>query len=201
MRLLFKLNFVGMKRLAIFVSGSGTNMERIGQHFSQHPKIQASLVVCSDPRAAAISRAEKLGIETVVIDKNDFRQGDKLLKLLQEKQIDWLILAGFLWLIPAELVAAFPNRIVNIHPALLPAYGGKGMYGERVHQAVIQNQEKQSGITIHYVNNNYDEGNIVFQQSLTIATNETPESLAQRIHQLEHAFYPEVIEKLVLEND
>ncbi len=96
-------------------------MERIGQHFSQHPKIQASLVVCSDPRAAAISRAEKLGIETVVIDKNDFRQGDKLLKLLQEKQIDWLILAGFLWLIPAELVAAFPNRIVNIHPALLPA--------------------------------------------------------------------------------
>ncbi len=170
MRLLFKLNFVGMKRLAIFVSGSGTNMERIGQHFSQHPpKIQASLVVCSDPpRAAAISRAEKLGIETVVIDKNDFRQGDKLLKLLQEKQIDWLILAGFLWLIPAELVAAFPNRIVNIHPALLPAYGGKGMYGERVHQAVIQNQEKQSGITIHYVNNNYDEAISFFSKALLL---------------------------------
>jgi len=197
--LLFKFNFVAMKRLAIFVSGSGTNMERIGQHFSQHPEIQVALVVCSDPKAAALQRAEKLGIEAVVIDKSDLREGGKLLNLLLEKQIDWLILAGFLWLIPTELVAAFPNRIVNIHPALLPAYGGKGMYGDRVHQSVIQNQEKRSGITIHYVNNNYDEGNIVFQQSLDIAANETPESLAQRIHQLEHRYYPEVIEGLLLE--
>lgn len=176
-------------------------MERIGQHFSQHPEIQVALVVCSDPKAAAITRAEKLGIEAIIIDKSDLREGGKLLKLLQEKQIDWLILAGFLWLIPSELVSAFPNRIVNIHPALLPAYGGKGMYGERVHQAVIQNQEKQSGITIHYVNNNYDEGNIVFQQSLDIAADETSESLAQRIHQLEHKYYPEVIEGLVLEGE
>lgn len=190
-----------MKRLAIFVSGSGTNMERIGQHFSQHPEIEIPLVVCSNAKAAALQRAKKLGIETFTIDKNDFREGIKLLKLLQEKHIDWLILAGFLWLVPAVLVRAFPHRILNIHPALLPAYGGKGMYGEKVHQAVIQNREKQSGITIHYVNNNYDEGNIVFQQGLTIALNETPESLAQRIHQLEHKFYPEVIERLVLEGD
>lgn len=199
--LLLKLNFALMKRLAIFVSGSGTNMERIGQHFSQHPEIKVALMVCSDPKAAALQRAKKLGIEAIVIDKHSFHKGGKLLKLLQEKQIDWLILAGFLWLVPAELVGAFPNRILNIHPALLPAYGGKGMYGEKVHQAVIQNREKQSGITIHYVNNNYDEGNIVFQQSLDIAANETPESLAQRIHQLEHKFYPGVIERLVLEGD
>lgn len=197
--LLFNCTFAAMKRLAIFVSGSGTNMERIGQHFSRHPEIQLALVVCSNPKAAALQRAEKLGVETVVIDKNRLRESGNLLKLLYEKQIDWLILAGFLWLIPTELVRAFPKRILNIHPALLPAYGGKGMYGEKVHQAVIQNREQQSGITIHYVNNNYDEGDIVFQQSLTLAPNETPESLAQRIHQLEYKHYPEVIERLVLE--
>lgn len=199
MLLLFRLTFAAMKRLAIFVSGSGTNMERIGQHFSRHPEIHPALVVCSDPRAAALQRAKNLEIESVIITKSNFREGDILLKLLKEKQIDWLILAGFLWLIPSELVDAFPNRILNIHPALLPAYGGKGMYGEKVHQAVIQNREQQSGITIHYVNDNYDEGNIVFQQSLTLAPDETPESLAQRIHQLEHKHYPEVIERLVLE--
>ncbi|MBZ0243443.1 MAG: phosphoribosylglycinamide formyltransferase, partial [Bacteroidales bacterium] len=168
-------------------------------HFSRHPEIQLALVVCSNPKAAALQRAEKLGVETVVIDKNRLRESGNLLKLLYEKQIDWLILAGFLWLIPTELVRAFPKRILNIHPALLPAYGGKGMYGEKVHQAVIQNREQQSGITIHYVNNNYDEGDIVFQQSLTLAPNETPENLAQRIHQLEYKHYPEVIERLVLE--
>ncbi|MCK9452230.1 MAG: phosphoribosylglycinamide formyltransferase [Bacteroidales bacterium] len=201
MYLIFQLTFAAMKRLAIFVSGSGTNMERIGQHFSRHTEIEVALVVCSNPKAVALQRAKTLGIEAVVIDKSDLREGGKLLKLLQEKQIDWLILAGFLWLVPTELVGAYTNRILNIHPALLPAYSGKGMYGEKVHQAVIQNREKQSGITIHYVNNNYDEGNIVFQQSLDIAADETPESLAQRIHQLEYKHYPEVIESLVLEGD
>jgi phosphoribosylglycinamide formyltransferase-1 len=197
--LIFQLTFAAMKRLAIFVSGSGTNMERIGRHFNRHPEIQLALVVCSNPKAVALQRAENLGVEAVVIDKHRLRESGNLLKLLHEKQIDWLVLAGFLWLIPNELVHAFPNRILNIHPALLPAYGGKGMYGEKVHQAVIQNREQQSGITIHYVNNNYDEGDIVFQQSLTLAPNETPESLAQRIHQLEYKHYPEVIERLVLE--
>ncbi|MDD3638010.1 MAG: formyltransferase family protein, partial [Bacteroidales bacterium] len=117
---------------------------------------------------------------------------------LFKKQIDWIILAGFLWLIPKVLIQAYPNKIVNIHPALLPAYGGKGMYGEKVHQAVIQNGEKQSGITIHFVNEHYDAGAIIFQQQLELQADETPESLARRIHELEYKYYPEVIEKVVL---
>lgn len=187
-----------MKKLAIFVSGSGTNMQRIANYFKNHPQIEVSLVVCNNPDAGAIARAESLGIPLMMIDKKSFKNPEPLTAELFKKQIDWIILAGFLWLIPKVLIQAYPNKIVNIHPALLPAYGGKGMYGEKVHQAVIQNGEKQSGITIHFVNEHYDAGAIIFQQQLELQADETPESLAQRIHELEYKYYPEVIEKVVL---
>ena len=187
-----------MKKLAIFVSGSGTNMQRIANYFKNHPQIEVSLVVCNNPDAGAIARAESLGIPLMMIDKKSFKNPESLTAELFKKQIDWIILAGFLWLIPKVLIQAYPNKIVNIHPALLPAYGGKGMYGEKVHQAVIQNGEKQSGITIHFVNEHYDAGAIIFQQQLELQADETPESLARRIHELEYKYYPEVIEKVVL---
>ncbi|HPE42458.1 MAG TPA: phosphoribosylglycinamide formyltransferase [Bacteroidales bacterium] len=187
-----------MKKLAIFVSGSGTNMQRIANYFKNHPQIEMSLVVCNNPDAGAIARAESLGIPLMMIDKKSFKNPEPLTAELFKKQIDWIILAGFLWLIPKVLIQAYPNKIVNIHPALLPAYGGKGMYGEKVHQAVIQNGEKQSGITIHFVNEQYDAGAIIFQQQLELQADETPESLARRIHELEYKYYPEVIEKVVL---
>lgn len=187
-----------MKKLAIFVSGSGTNMQRIANYFKNHPQIEVSLVVCNNPDAGAIARAESLGIPLMMIDKKSFKNPESLTAELFKKQIDWIILAGFLWLIPKVLIQAYPNKIVNIHPALLPAYGGKGMYGEKVHQAVIQNGEKQSGITIHFVNEHYDAGAIIFQQQLELQADETSESLAQRIHELEYKYYPEVIEKVVL---
>ncbi|MDD4087219.1 MAG: phosphoribosylglycinamide formyltransferase [Bacteroidales bacterium] len=187
-----------MTRLAIFVSGSGTNMERIATYFKDHSQISVSLVVCNNPNAGAIARADSLGIPLMMIDKNSFKNPESLTAELFKKQIDWIILAGFLWLIPKVLIQAYPNKIVNIHPALLPAYGGKGMYGEKVHQAVIQNGEKQSGITIHFVNEHYDAGAIIFQQQLELQADETPESLARRIHELEYKYYPEVIEKVVL---
>lgn len=187
-----------MKKLAIFVSGSGTNMQRIANYFKNHPQIEVSLVVCNNPDAGAIARAESLGIPLMMIDKKSFKNPESLTAELFKKQIDWIILAGFLWLIPKVLIQAYPNKIVNIHPALLPAYGGKGMYGEKVHQAVIQNGEKQSGITIHFVNEHYDAGAIIFQQQLELQADETPKSLAQRIHELEYKYYPEVIEKVVL---
>ena len=187
-----------MKKLAIFVSGSGTNMQRIANYFKNHPQIEMSLVVCNNPDAGAIARAESLGIPLMMIDKKSFKNPEPLTAELFKKQIDWIILAGFLWLIPKAIIQAYPNRIINIHPALLPAYGGKGMYGEKVHQAVINNGEKQSGITIHFVNEHYDAGAIIFQQQLDLQANEKSESLAQRIHELEYKHYPEVIEKVVL---
>jgi len=187
-----------MKKLAIFVSGNGTNMQRIANYFKNHPQIEVNLVVCNNPAAGAIARAESLGIPLLMIDKKSFKNPEYLTDELFKKQIDWIILAGFLWLIPKAIIQAYPNRIINIHPALLPAYGGKGMYGEKVHQAVINNGEKQSGITIHFVNEHYDAGAIIFQQQLDLQANEKSESLAQRIHELEYKHYPEVIEKVVL---
>jgi phosphoribosylglycinamide formyltransferase-1 len=173
-------------------------MQRIANYFKNHPQIEVSLVVCNNPDAGAIARAESLGIPLMMIDKKSLYNPESLTDELFKKQIDWIILAGFLWLIPKVLIQAYPNKIVNIHPALLPAYGGKGMYGEKVHQAVIQNGEKQSGITIHFVNEQYDAGAIIFQQQLELQADETPESLARRIHELEYKYYPEVIEKVVL---
>jgi phosphoribosylglycinamide formyltransferase-1 len=186
-----------MTGLAIFISGSGTNMQRIATYFKHHAQISVNLIVCNNPEAGAIAKAKALDIPLLMIDRNSLKNTQKLIEELRKFEIDWLILAGFLWLIPQTLIKAFPSKIVNIHPALLPAYGGKGMYGENVHQAVIKNKEKFSGITIHFVNEQYDAGAIIFQQQLEIQPNDTPSSLADRIHQLEHKYYPEVIENLI----
>jgi len=186
-----------MTGLAIFVSGSGTNMQRIATYFKHHAQISVNLIVCNNPEAGAIAKAKALDIPLLIIDRNSLKNTQNLIEELRKFEIDWLILAGFLWLIPQTLIKAFPGKIVNIHPALLPAYGGKGMYGENVHQAVIKNKEKFSGITIHFVNEQYDAGAIIFQQQLEIQPNDTPSSLADRIHQLEHKHYPEVIENLI----
>jgi len=189
-----------MKRIAIFASGSGTNMVRIAACFSGSKLATVSLVVCNKPGAGVIKRAEKAGIPVMMIDRHLLYDTDELVAKLLSMQIDLVVLAGFLWLIPQHLLRAFPQRIINIHPALLPSFGGKGMYGSRVHQAVIAAGASVSGITIHYVNEHYDEGDVIFQASVTLQPGETPESLADRIHALEYEHYPVVIEQL-LKND
>ncbi|MFZ4463480.1 MAG: phosphoribosylglycinamide formyltransferase [Bacteroidales bacterium] len=186
-----------MKRIAIFASGSGTNMQRIAEYFQDNPAVEVSVLVCNKSGAGVIQRAEKLQIPVLMINRSDFYQSDAITKQLIDLQIDLIVLAGFLWLIPDHLLQAFPHRIINIHPALLPKYGGKGMFGEHVHQAVIMANEAESGITIHYVNEHYDEGAVIFQASFRLVSGETPDSLAQRIHQLEYRHFPEVIERLL----
>ncbi|MCA1747068.1 MAG: phosphoribosylglycinamide formyltransferase [Bacteroidales bacterium] len=186
-----------MYRLAIFASGSGTNAENIIRFFRPKKNIDVSLVICNKPGAKVIERAEKHGVETFVFSRDDLYHSDRVIELLRNHQITHIVLAGFLWLVPASLVKEYPGAIVNIHPALLPKYGGKGMYGSKVHETVIANREAESGITIHYVNEKYDDGNIIFQAKCALDENETPESLAAKIHQLEYEHYPRVIEKVV----
>jgi phosphoribosylglycinamide formyltransferase-1 len=184
--------------IALFASGSGTNVENIYKHFKNHPIIKIPCVLCNKPDAYVLTRAGELGIETFVFNKSEFRNEDKILNYLHSKDISFIVLAGFLWLIPQYLIDNFPDRIINIHPALLPSYGGKGMYGMAVHKAVYDNKEKETGISIHYVNSNYDEGNIIFQERIGIDDSDTPESIAQKVHSLEYKYFPYVIEKLIL---
>jgi len=187
------------RNIAIFASGSGTNAQRIIEYFSGNPKISVALILSNKPDAYVLVRAKNLNVPSVVFDRHSFNETDDIIKLLKKKKIDFIVLAGFLWMVPVNLILAYPGRIINIHPALLPKYGGKGMYGERVHEAVIQSGDKLSGISIHYVNEKYDEGNIIFQAKCEVLQNDTPNSLAQRVHQLEYKHYPEVIEKVVRE--
>lgn len=185
-----------MKNIAIFVSGSGSNAEKIAEWFSHSDVARVALIVSDNPEAYALQRAARLGIESVVVPRSSLRDGSgSAARLMKDKGVDYIVLAGFLSLVPSDLIAAYPGRIVNIHPALLPAYGGKGMYGARVHRAVIENGEKQSGITIHHVTEKYDDGAIVAQFRVDVAPDDTPESLAAKIHTLEHAHYPRVIEE------
>lgn len=186
-----------MKRLALFASGSGTNVENIARYFDGHAGISVELILCNNPSAGVIERANRLGIPLRLFDRQQFRSGE-VRSWLEEARIDWVILAGFLWLVPKELVEAFPNRILNIHPALLPSYGGKGMYGDRVHEAVVAANETQSGITIHLVNEHYDEGNTVFQASFPVEPGDTAAEVARKCHELEYKHYPAVIEEAVL---
>ncbi len=188
-----------MKNLVVFVSGSGTNMENIARHFSASDVARVSMVVCNKPGAGAIDRAERLGIPVRMITKTDFAAPETLIEELRVLPAHLIVLAGFLWLLPESLIKAFPIRIINIHPALLPAYGGKGMYGMRVHEAVVAAGEARSGITIHYVDEHYDRGEIIFQASTELKAGDTAESLAERIHALEHEHFPKVIERLLLE--
>ncbi len=185
-----------MKKIVIFASGSGTNAENIIQHFQEIDDVCISYVLSNKKDAKVHDRAKKHGITSLYFNKEVFLADNGIINLLK-KEADIIVLAGFLWKVPEHIVCAFPNRILNIHPALLPKYGGKGMYGSHVHRAVIENKEKESGITIHYVNEKYDEGAILFQASVTIEEKDTPESLAKKIHQLEHKHFPEVIASVI----
>ena len=186
-----------MTQLAIFASGTGTNAEQIIQHFKGHSNVQVRLVVSNKPGAGVVQVAEWAGIPVLIIEKDRFLQGDAYVEELKKQGIDFIVLAGFLWKIPSRLIAAYPGSIVNIHPALLPKYGGKGMYGHFVHEAVIAAGEKESGISVHYVDEWYDHGNIIFQARCPVAPTDDPGSLARKIHILEHTHYPTVIEKLL----
>src|SRR5690606_39143472 len=162
------------RKIAIFASGSGTNAEKFFEKFQDHPLAEVRLLLTNNPKAGAIARAERFGIPVKIFDRATFMQTDQIVHHLHEIGIDVIVLAGFMWLVPVNLIRAFPNRMVNIHPALLPAYGGKGMYGMYVHQAVVEAGEKVTGITIHYVNERYDEGQIIFQARCDIAPGDTP---------------------------
>lgn len=187
-----------IKRIAIFASGSGSNAENIYDYFKGNDKVEISLILTNNPNAKVIERAERLGIECKVFDRISFYETNKIIDLLFARKIDWVVLAGFLWIIPPDLIKAFPNKIINIHPALLPKYGGKGMFGDKVHQSVIENKETESGITIHLVNENYDEGKIIFQVKCSILPTDKSEDLAKKIHELEYKHFPKVIEKLLV---
>jgi formyltetrahydrofolate-dependent phosphoribosylglycinamide formyltransferase len=184
-------------RIAIFASGAGSNAARIIGYLEGHTTIKVALVVCNKPEAGVLHIAATHQVPVLLIEKERFFRGDTYLPELKKHGIDFIVLAGFLWKVPAELVAAYPDHIINIHPALLPKYGGKGMYGMKVHEAVIAAGEKESGITIHYVNEHFDEGEHIFQARTIIEAGDTPESLAQKIHELEHVHFPETIKKLL----
>ncbi len=185
-----------MVRIAILASGSGSNAQRIMEHLRGRADASVVLVGCDQPGAAVLGRAWGLGVPSYLFNGRQLKDGS-VLRELQGQRIDLVVLAGFMRLIPGEMVRAFPQRIVNIHPALLPSYGGKGMYGAHVHQAVVANRDKKSGITIHYVNEQYDEGEHLLQVECPVLADDTAETLATRIHALEHEHYPAVIEKLV----
>lgn len=188
----------GQVRVAIFASGAGSNAQKIMEYFEGHQKITVALVVSNKAEAGVLQIAASRNVDTLVIEKEDFFRGDGYVPLLQEKKIDFIVLAGFLWKIPPALIAAFPARMINIHPALLPKYGGKGMYGHFVHEAVIAAGEPESGITIHFVDEQYDHGGTIFQAKCPVTPADTPESLAKKIHTLEHENFSRVIEQTIL---
>lgn len=190
-----------MTNIAIFASGSGSNAQKIMEYFKDSPDIHIKMLLSNNKNAYALERAKNFGIPTRIFDKKTFCESDDVVKELKDQDVSWVILAGFLWLIPGNLVNNFPNRIINIHPALLPKYGGKGMYGHHVHEAVVAAKDKESGISIHYVNANYDEGQIIFQAKCGIDINDTPEIVAQKVQVLEHQHFPIVIENLIRNSD
>jgi phosphoribosylglycinamide formyltransferase-1 len=188
-----------MKRIAIFASGSGTNAEKIARHFENSEAARVTLILCNNPKAGVLNRAQNLGIPVFLFNKYELEKELRVLTVLKDQKIDLVVLAGFLLKVPDYLIKSYPNRIVNIHPALLPKFGGKGMYGQHVHEAVIAAGETHSGITVHYVNEHYDEGTILFQASCSVDEKDNADSLAKKIHQLEHQHFPLVIQSL-LEN-
>ena len=186
------------KKIAIFASGSGSNAENIINYFSDSAKnVDVTLIFTNNKNAFVIERAKGHSIPYIIFDRYQFYNSNEIVEKLLANEIDLVVLAGFLWLIPTNLIQAFPNKIINIHPALLPKYGGKGMYGDNVHKAIIENQEKESGITIHYVNEEYDKGNIIHQSKCAVEPSDDAESLAQKVHNLEYDNFPKVIEDLL----
>lgn len=189
-----------MKRIAIFASGSGSNAENIVNYFSDNEKIDVVFILTNNPHAKVIERAKKLDVPCKILNKIELQESEVFLKMLIN-EVDYIILAGFLWLVPKRIIDQFPNKIINIHPALLPKYGGKGMFGMNVHRAVVDNQEKETGITIHFVNEQYDKGAIIFQKSFLVKKDDTAERVASKIHQLEYEYFPKVIESVILKNE
>jgi len=185
------------KRIAIFASGSGSNAQKIMEHFKYSDSAEVALVLSNNPDAYVLQRADNFEIPTHVFDKHDFYQTDEIVDLLKRLEIDLVVLAGFLWLVPENLLKSFPNKIINIHPALLPKFGGKGMYGDKVHKAVLAAGEDEHGITIHFVNENFDEGEIIHQARFRVEPGDTLEILKFNGQQLEHTHYPKVIENLL----
>lgn len=187
-----------MNKIAIFASGSGSNAENIAMYFKSSKIADVNTILTNNPKAKVIERAKKLNIDYIVFSREDFYNSNKIIDFLASRDTDFIVLAGFLWLVPGNLIEKYPNRIINIHPALLPKYGGKGMYGMRVHETVIKNKEKESGITIHYVNEKYDEGNIIFQAKCKVKLTDSAEDLANKIHKLEYKYFPEIIGQLLM---
>ncbi len=188
-----------MKKIVLFASGSGSNVENIVRYFDENQNITIAGVLTNNKKAKVLERCDRLNINGLYFNRHSFYKTDCILNILKAFDPDLIVLAGFLWKIPENLILNFPNKIVNIHPALLPKYGGKGMYGMRVHQAVKDNNEPQTGITVHYVNENYDEGDIIHQAITDISPEDDVETIAKKTHELEYGHFPKVIEKLLLE--
>lgn len=188
--------FSNKKNIVIFASGSGSNAQRLLEHFKHHPQIQIVALFSNNPEAFALQRAQKFGVPTVVFDRAQLKAGE-VQEQVKTFSPDLVVLAGFLWLLPASFVQAFPNKIINIHPSLLPKFGGKGMHGQRVHQAVLDAEEAETGITIHFVNEHYDEGAPIFQEKCSVHAFDTCELLAERVLALEHQHLPRVVEELL----
>jgi phosphoribosylglycinamide formyltransferase 1 len=195
--MIYNTKYTKMKNIAIFASGSGSNAQNIIEYFREHKFIKVTNILTNNPDALVIKRAISFSIPCLVFSREDFYNKDIVLNYLIENNIDLIVLAGFLLLIPDNIISEFPGKIINIHPALLPKYGGKGMYGDRVHKAVLDNREKETGITIHYVNKFYDEGKIIFQENCKINDDDNVESIAEKVHKLEYIHYPRVIDKLI----
>ena len=187
-----------MKRIAIFASGSGSNAENIADYFKENENISVALIVSNKADAYVHERAKRLNITSVTYTKTDFEQTDKVLDCLKKNKIDFIVLAGFLLKVPANLLRAYPDKIINIHPALLPKHGGKGMYGDNVHKAVIADGDTKSGITIHYINERYDEGEIILQVECEVKKGDDYNDVAEKVHRLEYAYFPETVEKVVM---
>lgn len=185
------------KRIAIFASGSGSNAQKIMEYFKKHHDAEVAIVLTNNPDAYVLQRADNFEVPSHVFDRFEFYKTDSVVNLLKNLQIDIIVLAGFLWLIPENLLKAFPNKIINIHPALLPKYGGKGMYGDNVHNAVLANGDEESGISIHFVNEHFDEGEIIYQAKYKIENGDDLEMLKFKGQQLEHLHYPKVVEQLL----
>ncbi len=185
------------KRLAVFASGSGSNAEKIAEYFAANPEVDVTLILSNNPQAGVIARARRFHIPVVLFDRKAFYETHKIIEILQNEGIDLVVLAGFMMLIPEAMVQAFPNKIINIHPALLPKYGGKGMYGHFVHEAVVAAQDLESGITVHFVNERYDEGDIIFQATCPVTSDDTPEEVARKVQILEHQHYPEIVKQVL----
>jgi phosphoribosylglycinamide formyltransferase-1 len=190
--------FYFMKKIAVFASGSGSNAQKIIEYFRQHAVAEVEMILSNKKDAFVLERAKNHKIPSCSFNRDEFYSSDKILDLLMGHHIDLIVLAGFLWLVPGNLLRKYPNRIINIHPALLPKYGGKGMYGMRVHKAVVDNHEAWSGITIHYVNEHYDEGNIIFQAKCKIGPDDDAETVAGKVHELEYKHFPKVIEDVLM---